>query len=166
MPWTQDLRAKNGGICEKGPTKICQNDKNGKQQKVLAVVRNKRTCTRRERRRRAKAYEQVASELKSSQATQRGGDKKKKKRWVRQRFGKTIRRQWRQKHRCQEQNRKIWQELHSTWLKIDTSEDQSMQPANEETSKSNVSPADLKQMTRSEAMKVCLLLQLQTSLVY
>ena len=150
-PGRRDPRAKNGGNCEKGPTKICQKDKKMKRQKALAAARNKRTRARRERRRRAKAYEQAASEQKSPQTTQRGGDKKKKKRRVRQRFGKTIRRQRRQKQRRQEQNRKIWQELHSTWLKTDTTEDQSVQPATEKEKEFSVSPTDSSMMTRSEA---------------
>ena len=79
----------------KDPTKICQKENKEKRQIALAATRNRRTCARTERRHCAKAYEQAASQEKTSHAIQRGGDKKKKKKkkkQVRRKFGKTIHR--------------------------------------------------------------------------
>ena len=149
-PGRRDPWAKKGGRSAKDPTKICQKEKKEKRQIALAAARNRRTRTRRERRRRAKAYEQAASQEKTSHVIQRGGDKKKqKKKRVRRKFGKTIRRMRRQKQRRQEQNRKIWQELHSTWLKTKSVEDSTVQPATEEVMETSVSPTRSQMMIRS-----------------
>ena len=104
---------------------------------------------RRERRHRAKVHAQAASEEVSPTKTQRGGNKKKRKRRVRRKFGKIIRRVKKQRQRRQQRNKQIWQELHTTWLKKDSTEDQSVQPAEEKVTETSMTPTGSDMMKRS-----------------
>ena len=148
-PGRRGPRAKKGGVYETDRQKSVKKQKDMCRQNALATWRNRKTRVRREQRRRARLHVQAVSEVPSPHMIQRGGEKKRKKRRVRQKFGRTIRRIKRHKQRRQEHNKQIWQELHTTWLKKDSMEDPSVQPAMEKVTKSSMTPADSAMIQRS-----------------
>ena len=54
------------------------------------------------------------------------------------------------KKRRQEQNKQIWQDLHSTWLKKNSAKESKVQPAKEEANESCGSRTGSNMMSRSE----------------
>ena len=148
-PGRQDPRARKGGVNGKDRQKSVKRQKFVCRQDALAAQRNRNTRARRERRRRAKLHAQAASNEASPTKTQRGGESKKRKRRVRRKFGKVIRCVKRQKQRRQQRNKQIWQELHTTWLKKDSAEDQSVQPTEEKVTETSMTPTGSDGMKRS-----------------
>ena len=148
-PGRRDPRAKKGGVYEMDRQKSVQKQKDMCRQNALATWRNRKTRTRREWRRRARLHAQAASEAQSPHMMQRGGEKKKRREECGGNLARPSVASSEQKQRRQERNKQIWQELHTTWLKKDSMEDPSVQPAMEKVTESSMTPADSDMIQRS-----------------